>query len=54
MTDSWCVQDLPNMMSFQKQGLHPVPISDAWDMAESIGAEFVETSSRNNVGKTGV
>ncbi|XP_037027455.1 uncharacterized protein LOC119068114 [Bradysia coprophila] len=36
--------------SLKKQGQCPVSANDAWDLATSIGAEFIETSSRNNLG----
>lgn len=36
--------------SLKKQGQCPVSTNDAWDLATSIGAEFIETSSRNNLG----
>lgn len=39
---------------FQTRGLRPVSLSDAWDLANAIGGEYMETSSRNNVRYVGV
>ncbi|KAJ6637151.1 Cell division control protein 42 like, partial [Pseudolycoriella hygida] len=36
--------------NLKKQGLCPVSSSEAWDLASSIGAEFIETSSRDSLG----
>lgn len=35
--------------TFQMQGEKPVAVADAWDYARSIGAKYVESSSRTKV-----
>lgn len=36
-------------MNLQNQGVGPVSMADAWDLATKIGATYIETSSRFRV-----
>lgn len=38
-----------HLIAFQMQGEKPVSVTDAWDYARSIGAKYVESSSRTKV-----